>query len=337
VQVTSLVQDAQQFSRNFANNNLNGSANFLEFYKTSKARVCVTVGMMTTGYDCTDILNLCLMRPIFSPTDFVQMKGRGTRCHDFLQQVTDNDHKEAIGSAQKERFKLFDFFANYKYFEEEYDYEQIIELPSTGDGGGRGGRKKAAEYESQAPDELRVWDETPIGWEGMKIDRKMFDRFEKTVQADEFVRRGVENGQWEIVIKHLQENIFDRPQDYFNLQKLRRAAGADRRLSPRELLEKALGLIPRFKSKNELLEDEFNKFIADRKPEDPKIIVPMKYYFKAYITDNEVRQIVESKDFSKLYANSVLPFEDYRSVPEEWRKIIPEYIKDYVELKPFMD
>jgi len=79
VQVTSLVQDAQAFSRNFANNNLNGSANFDDAYKTAKTRACVTVGMMTTGYDCTDILNICLMRPVFSPTDFVQMKGRGTR------------------------------------------------------------------------------------------------------------------------------------------------------------------------------------------------------------------------------------------------------------------
>ena len=38
---------------------------------------------MTTGYDCTDILNLGLFRPIFSPTDFVQIKGRGTRKHDL--------------------------------------------------------------------------------------------------------------------------------------------------------------------------------------------------------------------------------------------------------------
>ena len=58
VQVTSQVTDAQQFTINFANNNLMGSANFLSSYRTSKARVCVTVGMMTTGYDCTDILNL---------------------------------------------------------------------------------------------------------------------------------------------------------------------------------------------------------------------------------------------------------------------------------------
>ncbi len=58
VQVTSLIPDAQQITINFTNNNLLGIGNFLPAYKTSKARVCVTVGMMTTGYDCPDILNL---------------------------------------------------------------------------------------------------------------------------------------------------------------------------------------------------------------------------------------------------------------------------------------
>ena len=75
VQVTSQVASAQQHTINFTNNNLLGSANFIPTYKTSKARVCVTVGMMTTGYDCPDILNLGLFRPIFSPTDFIQIKG----------------------------------------------------------------------------------------------------------------------------------------------------------------------------------------------------------------------------------------------------------------------
>ena len=68
-----------RYQSDFANNNLMGSGNFSPSYRTSKARVCVTVGMMTTGYDCTDILNLGLFRPIFSPADFVQIKGRGTQ------------------------------------------------------------------------------------------------------------------------------------------------------------------------------------------------------------------------------------------------------------------
>ena len=60
VQVTSQVPEAQQLAIRFANNNLLGAGNFLPEYRTGKARVCVTVGMMTTGYDCPDLLNLGL-------------------------------------------------------------------------------------------------------------------------------------------------------------------------------------------------------------------------------------------------------------------------------------
>ena len=65
--------------------------------------------MMTTGYDCTDILNVVLMRPIMSPSDFVQMKGRGTRKHDF--KINWIDHKQMPNniSSEKVNFKLFDF------------------------------------------------------------------------------------------------------------------------------------------------------------------------------------------------------------------------------------
>ena len=130
LQVTSFVQGAQQFTLNFSDksNNLSGTANFEDWYRTSKTRVCVTVGMMTTGYDCTDILNICLMRPIFSPTDFIQIKGRGTRKHNFTMQVTDPSKAKEIGKIDKDKFKLFDFFGNYEYFEEKFEYDQTVEV-----------------------------------------------------------------------------------------------------------------------------------------------------------------------------------------------------------------
>ena len=134
VQVTSQIDGAKQMTINFTNNNLLGSANFLSTYKTSKARVCVTVGMMTTRYDCPDILNLGLFRPIFSPTDFIQIKGRGTRKHNFLIELQDEAHKADLGTCQKTAYKLFDFFANCEYFEEEFDYDQVIKLPQPGPG-----------------------------------------------------------------------------------------------------------------------------------------------------------------------------------------------------------
>ena len=138
VQVTSQIPDAQQFTINFANNNLLGSGNFIPTYKTSKARICVTVGMMTTGYDCTDILNIGLFRPIFSPTDFIQIKGRGTRKHDFRAALFDDTIKEGVQQPIKTAFKLFDFFANCEYFEEDFNYDEVLKLPppkSKGSGG----------------------------------------------------------------------------------------------------------------------------------------------------------------------------------------------------------
>ncbi len=129
LQITSRIKDAQQFTINFANNNLNGKTKFLDTYNSSKTRVCITVGMMTTGYDCQDILNLCLMRPIFSPTDFVQIKGRGTRKYSFKYKRRNEMGEMEETKAPKKNYKMFDFFAVCEYFEEKYNYDQILKLP----------------------------------------------------------------------------------------------------------------------------------------------------------------------------------------------------------------
>ena len=132
VQVTSQIPNAQQFTISFSdkNNNLLGSGNFIDSYRTSTARVCVTVGMMTTGYDCTDLLNIALFRPIFSPTDFIQIKGRGTRKHNFLEQLNDPALIDAVREPEKRSFMLFDFFATCEYFEEKFNYDEVLKLPA---------------------------------------------------------------------------------------------------------------------------------------------------------------------------------------------------------------
>ena len=336
VQVTSQVPDAQQFTINFANNNLLGSANFMPEYRTSKARVCVTVGMMTTGYDCTDILNIGMFRPIFSPTDFIQIKGRGTRTHDFLEQLLNDELKDAVTNPDKTAFKLFDFFGNCEYFETEFDYDEVIDLPQPGSGGGGGdGPTPVGGYEYTGDDTLSSQDEQLIGLEGMKIDRMMFfDRFADTVRENETIVRAVEAGEWDRVIDYVNREVFDKPEDYYNLDKLRQAAAVDRRLTLREILEKVFGLIPRFKSKDELLEEEFAKFVADYKPTDS--IPAIKAFFKAYVSNNQIRHIVENRDFTDLATNPVFSSRDLKAVPEEYRDIIPEYVKDYVSLNQFM-
>lgn len=341
VQVTSQIPDAQQFSINFANNNLLGSANFLPAYKTSKARVCVTVGMMTTGYDCTDILNLGLFRPIFSPTDFIQIKGRGTRKHNFLEQLFDDSLKDSVSHPQKTAFKIFDFFANCEYFEEKFNYDEILKLPrpqgKACDSNGDGGQVVVGgTYEHMGADILATIKEETIGYEGMKIDRMFFEKFEDTVRKDDTIAKAVEAGQWDRVIDHVNREVFNKPEEYYSLDKLRKAVAVDRRLTLREILEKVFGLIPRFKSKDELLEEEFAKFIADTKPEETTSIPAIKTYFKAYVTSDQVRHIIESGHFTDLATNPIFSIRDFREVPKKYRTLIPEYIKDYVPLNQFV-
>ncbi len=338
VQVTSQIPDAQQFTINFTNNNLLGSANFLSAYKTSKARVCVTVGMMTTGYDCPDILNLGLFRPIFSPTDFIQIKGRGTRKHNFLQQVFDDTLKESVKAPDKTAYKLFDFFANCEYFEEEFDYNQVIKLPAPkgrGEGGGGGTTTYTGIYEYTGDDLVSMLKEETIGTSGMKIDRMFFQRFEDNVRENEFISRSVETGQWDRVIDYVNREVFDKPTEFYSLDKLRRAAAVDRRLGLREILEKIFGLIPRFKSKDELLEEEFAKFVADCKPDEAGAIPAIKNYFKAYVTSDQIRSIIESRQYTDLATNPLLSTRDFKAVPAKYRTLIPEYVKDYVPVQSF--
>lgn len=341
MQVTSEVMNAQQMTVQFANNNLAGRGNFDESYVTSKARVCVTVGMMTTGYDCPDILNLAMMRPIFSPSDFVQMKGRGTRKHGFAEEMRDPPRKAALSDEQKTQFRLFDFFANCEYFEEKYQYDEELRLPKPAaqpfsSGGFESPKQGFRGFETFQPDAIASQQEQQIGLAGMRVDRELFQKFEDLARADETLAAMVEQQNWEAAVRRVMDHLFDKPDEFFTLDKLRRATGLDRRLTVREIIEKAFGHIPRFKSKDELIDDEFQKFLLDQKPEQADRIAQMRYFFDAYIKDAGVRRIIDEGKVADLNVNPIFGMKDLRAVPDEWRKRIPEYIKDYVSLNPFL-
>ncbi len=340
LQVTSLIQDAQQSTINFTNNRLSGKGNFLDLYQTSKTRVCVTVGMMTTGYDCPDLLNVCLMRPIFSPTDFIQIKGRGTRKYNFSNKevLKDNSLIENLNEEllQKKNFKLFDFFANCEYFEEKFNYDEVIKLPakpSSNNGLGEGGTVDSFEYESLIVDPILTLKVNEIGLEGMKIDRMYFDRFEDKIKQDTQIINLLSKEDFDSIEKYIYDYIFEKPEDYFNITKLRSSIKMDRRISLREMIEKIFGRIPYFKSKDELLDEEFDKFDSRYLPSD-EYFNPAKNYFKSYLIDAEFRDIIEKKNYALLNTNP--NGNVFRLLPTELRQTIDNYIKDYVPLNKFI-
>jgi type I restriction enzyme R subunit len=333
LQVSSQVQNAQQMTKDFANNCLSGTSKHIDGYKTSKARVAVTVGMMTTGYDCEDLLNIALMRPVFSPTDFVQIKGRGTRINQFV--FEDYINKEKITIA-KERYKLFDFFATCEYFENKFQYDEKIFLPSTDDGkhepkptDGKIEKDYKGPVDIDTSDYVVSLVETPVGFEGLRIDREGFKKaIEEDVMGNEKLKNLWENGAIEEAEELAKKEIFDKPKHFLNLEKIRKMFGVDRRINVKEFLEVAFGDRETFEMKDELLESEWEKFMEINQVDQKKYAV-VKMFFKAYSTDPKVREIIKSRHFGRFNTESSFHFEEFQEL-NGYKTIVPQYINDYV-------
>lgn len=328
VQVTSNVQDSQQMTINFANNNLNGNSRIKDGYKTSKTRVCVTVAMMTTGYDCEDLLNIGMLRPVFSPSEFVQMKGRGTRKFTFRHKDFDEEEQRI----EKKNFKLFDFFGNCEYFEEKFNYDEELKITLEGGEAEPAGDKisKPIDVTSLIPDPINNVNEQEIGPQGMKIDRELYKNFETSILNNEYIKNQYAAGNMAEIERYVKEEIFNKPEAYFNLEKLKKALRLDRGISVTELIAKIFGRIKEFKTKEELLEEEVDKFISIYQPKSENIST-IRNFLMAYICDAGLREIVEKKSFADLNGRSDFTMKEYKLLGDNAKKVI-EYVKQYVNL-----
>ena len=332
VQVTSSVTDSQRMTIDFRNNTLNGKSKTNPHYMTSKTRICVTVGMMTTGYDCTDILNICMMRPIYSPSEFIQMKGRGTRKCDFSQSwMTQSEIPDHI-EPQKEQFLLFDFFGNYDYFEKDFDYDEVLKLPSRPSEPTEPPAEppNIDEAVSTAPDPLADLKEILISNQGMKIDRNLYRSFKKKVTDDAIIKGLVSQQNFDEAETYLKDEVLDKPNEFFTIEKIRKSLGLDRQLTVPELLLHVFGHIDHIPSQRECLDEEFDKLDKAINPDD-SIYSNVKEFFEAYAVDDGFRYIIDSKKFAEL---SVHPSGDaFRKLPLELKQGIPLYIKENVNLE----
>jgi type I restriction enzyme R subunit len=331
VQVTSDIGKlTSDFTRNFSNNNLNGNSKFLEGYKTSKTRVCVTYGMMSTGYDCEDILNICFFRAIFSPSDFVQYKGRGTRKYEFEFHKSSN---EIPYRRNKELYLILDYFGNHEFFENDYNYDEVLKLPRSGESSGTVGGWKGSkpDFYNYNKDPILNINEELIGSGGMRIDRELFGQFEDVIKKDEALKSRVLDSNFEGIEKYIHEEIFEKYNKKFSLEKLRHSIDSnkklDRRVSIREIIEKVFGVIKEFKTRDEMLEDELQNFVSIYKPSYDNF-AHISNFLKAYITDLEIRKIVDEKDFGAL--SSTYIFEDFKALEKDMVEAIPNYVKDFI-------
>ncbi|KKS93224.1 MAG: hypothetical protein UV70_C0013G0003 [Parcubacteria group bacterium GW2011_GWA2_43_13] len=206
--ITSRVKGASDLAKQFRKDD--------NFYP----RVAVSVDMLTTGFDCPEILNIVLARPIASPTSYIQIKGRGTRKYTFPD------------GTEKKQFLLHDFCEVVKYFEEEYDFEAPLPTPAgeTGTGGGTLPPPPLIEVKTyEGADTLAFSEMMEIGPEGEKVDRLSYiTKWEKTIKQviaenpefEDKIKVGAED---EEVSEYLRVNVFDKPTEFFNERNLSRA------------------------------------------------------------------------------------------------------------------
>jgi type I restriction enzyme R subunit len=235
--------------------------------------------MMTIGYDCPDLLNVVFMRPVYSPSDFVQMKGRGTR--KYLFKYTDYANDEEVKTAQKTNFKIIDFFAVCEYFNEKYDYTVALSLP-----------KKVTGEISRLPvitdyeidkektsatgpvnlgekDRLVYVTNTDVGAPGMRVDQEMFKAFVEEQQNNEDLVK-YDREDKSAAIQYLREKVFNKPKYFMNLERIAKFFKIDRRLDVTEALDIIMGrtIAPKSKSDDHLRENFWLKKIKDKTGEN---------------------------------------------------------------------
>ena len=207
--ITSRVKGASDLAKQFRKDE--------NFYP----RVAVSVDMLTTGFDCPEVLNIVLARPIASPTSYIQIKGRGTRKYTFPD------------GTEKKQFLIHDFCEVVKYFEEEYDFEAPLPTPTDGTRTGGGTPPpppppvEIKTYEGA--DVLAFTEMMEIGPEGEKVDRLSYiTKWEKTIKQVIAENPGFEEkikvgGEDEEISEYLRVNVFDKPTEFFNERNLSRA------------------------------------------------------------------------------------------------------------------
>lgn len=227
VTITSRVEDASSIAKEFRDGK-------------RPERIAVSVDMLSTGYNCRDLLNIGLFRPIFSPTEYIQIKGRGTRLFTF---------KVGNTEYEKKNFFILDFCAVAEYFEEKYDYTLPLKVPREKKGpqppayppvqdGGHVIREGEGETTGPTPPEpprsAPTWEGidtlvsqvvTVVGPDGEKVDVMTFrGSFERDVnsfaETNPDLKEAIADEDDDAVETIMNERFYHRPRMFYSPDKL---------------------------------------------------------------------------------------------------------------------
>ena len=231
--------------------------------------VAVSVDMLTTGFDCREVLHIVLCRKIFSPILYQQIRGRGTR---------------TCPKIDKRRFVIYDFFRNHEYFND--SETGIFEGPAGGSGASGGSTRPPGPTTELM--ELGIQDDwldalmyVELGSTGERVDKKVYiTNWEESIRAaaqnDPLIQKIKDRQPLTEAEEHALADKLNRPENYFNEENLRlayrRAAG-----NLIEFVRHALGL-EKLKSKDDEITENFHAWLVSKNvtPEQAQYLALLK-------------------------------------------------------------
>ena len=141
----------------------------------------------------------------------------------------------------------------------------------------------------------------------------------------------VESQNFSDAENYLKEKYFNNSR---TLDNLRLSLGLDVNISIKELLLYMFGFIKKIKNKEEIIDEEFDKFDDKYRP-DENSFYAIKQVFEAYATDKNFREKVDSGNYSEL--NNEPSGEFFFKIPKDFINKIPKYIKENINLERFID
>lgn len=231
-------------------------------------QVAVSVDMLTTGFDCRELLHLALCRRVRSAILYQQIRGRGTRVAPHID---------------KRCFVIYDFFKNHEYFN-----DSDIDI-FTGAGSGRGASggttppkppKELVELglEDEWLDALHY---VEIGPEGERVDKRQYvstweQMIQKAVSDDPILRKVRDDQELTSDEEQALTEKLNQPRWYFNEDNLRRAYRRPLG-SIVDFIKAALGKL-KLKSRDEEVNENFHAWLVSRNfaPQQAQYLVLLK-------------------------------------------------------------
>jgi type I restriction enzyme, R subunit len=243
----------------------------MDFKKEKLPMIAVSVGMLDTGFDCPEIINLVMARPTRSPILYQQMRGRGTRPESTCK------YKKLLPNGKKDYFTLFDFVGNTIFFNDD-NYDPHNYGGSSGGVSPKATGKSSWMYESETAqsrelvvaedikDTFVKREEIEIGPEGEKVDiRDYRDEFKskisKLMETNKIIQK-IKTGKLitDTEIDKLSKEL-NSPKYFFNELNLRDAY--DEPVSDLiDFIKHVLGLY-KFSTREDRIKSNFDAFVTE--------------------------------------------------------------------------